>query len=535
MPRILAPLVLVCAVALPAAAAFADDGKAPAAEAEANDKAASEVKSKGGVVVEKLPRLTPKQPTPKAKPSTDTKVAAVSKVCEAKYAKEGVTAVAADDGEEDLQAQVKKAVAGGNVLWALLLIFAAGFLTALSPCVYPLIPITLSIFGARQASSKLQGFLLSSAYVGGMVILYTTLGTTFAAFGFLAGSALQSPIITIGVAVFCVVMATSMFGAFDFALPHSLQQKLNTVGGAGYKGAFFMGLVAGIIAAPCTGPVLSFILTLIAKNGDVAKGALYMLVYALGMGLPFLVLGTFSTFISRIPKSGNWMEAVKSVFGILMLVAGLYYLQFGITAVSGFYEKLATYGLVVGGIAVVGGVAIGALHLTFKYSSPVEKLRKGGGVVLTTFGLLTTIAFFANSKAEVPEPKAGEKAVHVAFTKIGSEAGGIAKFDALLAKAKETCTPVMVDFYADWCAACKELDKLTYPDEKVAKESERFLNIKIDATSEGEAPDGLQEKYGIVGLPTVLFFDGSGNLKSSPRVTGFVTADKYLPLMQKVR
>ena len=531
-----APLVLLGALGF-SATVFATDNKVAASASastaeEIVDTDAGPASSASKVTVEKLAPVG--GPTPAKAAPVKPVPGEISAVCKAKYGDSKSPNPTANQasGDDDLQNKVKDAVAGGDVFWALILIALAGFLTALSPCVYPLIPITLSIFGARQASTKTQGFLLSSSYVGGMVLLYTTLGTSFAAFGFLAGSALQSPLITIGVAVFCIVMAVSMFGAFDFALPQSLQQKLNTVGGNGYRGAFLMGLVAGIIAAPCTGPVLSFILTLIAKNGNVAQGALYMFVYALGMGLPFLVLGTFSTFISRIPKSGKWMDVVKSIFGILMLVAGLYYLQFGIASVGALFEKLAAYGWLAGGGAVVAGLAIGALQLSFKYSGAVEKLRKASGVFLVTLGMLTTITWIT----QTPEPKASLSAhSEVKFVEIGSEEGGLAKFDLLLAQAKAECKPVMVDFFADWCAACKELDKFTYPDAAVAKESERFTNIKIDATSEGEAPDALQERYGVVGLPTVLFFNGSGELQSDPRVLGLVMPEKYVPKMKQVR
>lgn len=433
--------------------------------------------------------------------------------------------------DDSLQSKVRNAVDGGDWFLSLLLILFAGFLTALSPCVYPLIPITLSIFGARQATSPIKGFLLSSSYVGGMVVLYTTLGTTFAAFGFLAGSALQSPLITIGVALFCVAMAASMFGAFEFALPASLQNKLSQMGGAGFKGAFVMGLVAGIIAAPCTGPVLSFILTLIAKDGDVAKGAAFMFAYAVGMGLPFLVLGTFSSALSSIPKSGRWMETVKSIFGIMMLSAGLYYLQFGIPAVADGFKELAPLGVYLAPGGIVFGVLIGALNLSFKDSSVVDKIRKGVGVAAIVVGLLAGVAWLTTS----PEPPQGKVGAKVTFIKIGTEAGGLEKYDFLLAEAKKACKPVMIDFYADWCVACKELDKLTYPDPKVAAESLRFTNIKIDATADGPTSTALQKRYGVVGLPTVVFINGRGEVLNDPRVTGFEKAEPYLEIMKRVR
>ncbi|MCP4503881.1 MAG: thioredoxin fold domain-containing protein [Deltaproteobacteria bacterium] len=504
---------------------------------ETKEARANITKSAGGVVVEKLPSFGGKKSSSAAPKKDVPGKLAVSEVCKTKYAKDGASSTetaSATDDDEGLQSSLDSAFAKGNIFLVLLIVFFAGLGTALTPCVYPLIPITLSIFGARQASTKMEGFMLSSSYVGGMIALYTVLGTTFAALGRMNGSALQSPFITIGIALFCIAMAASMFGAFDMALPQSLQQKLNTVGGKGYGGAFLMGLVAGIIAAPCTGPILSSILVIIAKEGNVAQGGGLMFVYALGMGLPFLLLGTFSTLISRLPKSGNWMDVLKSVFGILMLVAGVYFLWPLSDNISGIFEKLASYGLVAAIIAVVVGLSIGALQLSFNNSSAVEKVRKAFGILFTTLGLLTLIAWISHTPA--PDSSTAKKAgSEVHFVQIGSDEGGLAKYDALLKEAASECKPVMVDFFAEWCAACKELDKFTYPDVSVAKESGRFMNIKIDATSEGEAPDALQERYGIVGLPTVLFFNGSGQLQTKPRVVGFVTPERYLPLMKLVR
>ncbi len=439
------------------------------------------------------------------------------------------TASASLDAPEDgsLSGKIKNALAAGNIAIALVLVLFGGFLTALSPCVYPLIPITLSILGARQAGSHTKGFLLASTYVGGMVILYSTLGVAFAAFGFLAGSALQSPVVTIGVALFCMLMAASMFGAFELALPSSVQTRLSQAGGGGFKGAFIMGLVAGIIAAPCTGPVLSFILALIARDGSVAKGALLMLTYALGMGFPFLVLGTFSQAVARMPKSGRWMEVVKSIFGLLMLGAGLYYLRIGVPAVGDAFAPLGKSPWL-GPALVVLGVLLGALHLSFKMSSSPEKARKAAGVALATLGIVSFIAWAVAGPAE-------SAAGGIAWTVVKNEADGTAKVDAALAAAKKDCKPAMIDFFAEWCVACKELDHKTYVDGAVQQEAQRFAALKIDATDDSPALDALRKRYGVQGLPTVVFVDGNGTVRERPRITGFVDAPTYLELMKSVR
>ncbi len=436
--------------------------------------------------------------------------------------------------DDSLSGQLKAALSAGNLGLAIVLVMGGGLLTALSPCVYPLIPITLSILGARQASSALRGFLLAATYVGGMVVLYAALGVSFAWAGVLAGSALQSPLVTIGVAVFCVVMAASMFGAFELALPSGLQTRLSQVGGGGFQGAFVMGLVAGIIAAPCTGPVLSFVLTLIARERDLAKGGTLMFFYAIGMGLPFLVLGTFSQAIARMPKSGRWMETVKSVFGLLMLGAGLYYLMVGLAPVAAVFAPLGASGHIVGPILLVMGVAIGALHLSFKYTPVLEKVRKGVGVALSTLGL---VAFLAWTNA----PEKAAPGQGIAWVKVGDEETAVATFDAALARAQASGKAVMIDFGADWCIACKELDKFTFTDDAVQSEAaQRFVAIKVDATNETEGLTTLQSRYGVVGLPTIFFIPTDGTSHGSDKraviepITGFVKAEPFLALMKKV-
>lgn len=437
----------------------------------------------------------------------------------------GVEELAPASFGDQLKLKLSAALDSGNLWLSALLVLLAGFGVTLTPCVYPLIPITLSIFGARSAASRWQGFTLSATYVGGMVLLYSALGIGFALAGKVMGGAMQNPIVTTGVALFCLAMASSMFGAFELALPSGLQNTLSQAGGAGYRGAFVMGLVAGLIAAPCTGPVLTLILTLIARNGEVWRGGVLMVVFSIGVGIPFLILGTFSSALSRLPKSGPWTEAVKSVFGMLMIVAGLYFLSLAGETPASVLDALRDVGVTLGGGLILVGALLGALHLSFKYTSTKEKIRKGIGLTFAGVGAASILSWAVSGPI-------GEALI---WQKVTEEVNAVQNFEAFLANAQENQKPVMIDFFADWCAACKELDKFTYTDEEIQIEAQRFSAIKVDATEDTPGLAELQKRFGVIGLPTVVFLNSSGQTCTSPRVTGFIEPEPYLKLMRAVR
>jgi thiol:disulfide interchange protein DsbD len=224
----------------------------------------------------------------------------------------------------DLGERVAGALHQGSVL-AYLLVFVGGVLTSLTPCVYPLIPITLSIFGARGESvTRRRAVSLATAYVGGIAAMYTSLGVVSALAGRGFGTQNSSAWFMVPVACVFLAMAASMFGAFELNLPQSVNARLAQLGGAGFGGAFLMGLVAGIIAAPCTGPVLAAVLAYVATQHSVLFGGSLLFVYAMGMGVLFFVLAASA---ASLPRSGGWMEGVKSVFGVVMIVAAAYFLR----------------------------------------------------------------------------------------------------------------------------------------------------------------------------------------------------------------
>jgi thioredoxin:protein disulfide reductase len=402
------------------------------------------------------------------------------------------------------------------------LIFLGGLLTSLTPCVYPLIPITVGVFGARQADSRLRAMVLTSAYVVGMGIVFAGLGVFAAASGKAFGNMLGNPWVAAGLAAFMLILASSMFGAFELALPTGLATRLNGVGGAGILGALLMGSVAGFLAAPCTGPVLSGVLTFVATTQNMVLGGGLLFIYAMGIGVPFFLIGVFAL---RLPKGGEWMEWVKSFFGVALVGLAAMYLRDALPLIRGPLVKVAA---ALGETGIVGvasaltliGILAGAIHLSFKEGGPRSAVLKGVGVLLLTLAILV---------------RTTHPPVQGWTTYDAARAQSLAPFDAVIAQAKLEGRPVLIDFFAEWCAACKELDKLTYVAPAVKDETSRFAMLKIDGTTEHDLLTALEQRYGVQGYPTVAFIDSTGALLAAPKVTGFLNAEDFLAELKKVR
>lgn len=390
--------------------------------------------------------------------------------------------------------------------------FAGGIATSLTPCVYPLIPITVSIFGARNAGTRREAMALSGLYVLGIASMYSALGVGAALTGKAFGSVMQDPWVIGFVALVLAAMAASMFGAFEIRLPFSWQARLNAVGGAGRAGAFAMGLVSGIIAAPCTGPVLGAALTYVAAKGSVPFGFAIMFVYALGMGVLFFAIGAFSI---SLPKSGRWMETVKSVFGVALLAAAGILLAGAFPAVKQAFSAARSAVIAAAG-AAAAGVLVGALHASFG-GRGLERAAKAVGIALLVGG----IVYGAGASAARERSGSGE-----GLAWLGDEA-------TALALAKKEGRPVIIDFWADWCTACKELDKIAWADPGVRAEASRFVTLKLDGTEGSDAFQRASEKYGIVGMPTVVFIDPRGR-EVPERVTAAISAPEMREALRRV-
>jgi thiol:disulfide interchange protein DsbD len=301
-----------------------------------------------------------------------------------------------------------------------------------------------------------------------------------------------------------------MFGAFELALPPSLQNKLAQVGGIGPKGAFALGFVSGLVAAPCTGPVLAFLLTWIGTTGNVSFGGVALFVYALGLGSLFWIVGTFAV---GLPKSGRWLEWVKSGFGTVMLVMAAYYLRDLLPFDAPATRE--TWLVVLGVALVVSGIALGAIHLSYHEPSIRVRAQKTTGIALSVVGAMAAIFWLQALPA-------------------GAKIEWMDDYEAARELARESQRPLLVDFGASWCGACGELDRHTFSDPRVVARAESVVAVRIDL-SPGEATDegrAVLSSYSQRGLPLVVLHDATGD--EVARVTRFVEPDEMIALFDRV-
>jgi thiol:disulfide interchange protein DsbD len=417
--------------------------------------------------------------------------------------------------------------------------YVAGLLSSLTPCVYPMIVITVSIFGAKEAKSRWQGAALSAVFVLGIVALFAPMGVAFALSGKALGSANGNPWIVGTIALVFLALAASMFGAFEIALPASLQQKLAGVGGVGFKGAFVLGLVCGIVAAPCTGPFLGGLGGYIATTQNVGLGAAAMTTYALGLGTLFFVVGSFAI---SLPKAGAWMMGIKWFGGVALAYMALAFIRDALP--EHLASKLASPGPVYGTIAAVltlAGLVLASVHIAAeRRRSKIASLSKpmklasivpaiaGIFMLVTWWNLPSTniVAVADASTAAPPGASAGAPATEIKWDT--DEEGA-------RSRAVTEHKPVLIDFGASWCKACKELEHETFPDPRVRAEASRFVAISVDASDDDDPKIlALRTKYKLLGggLPVVILISSNGDEAS--RFTEFVPADRFAPAMKAV-
>ena len=386
--------------------------------------------------------------------------------------------------------QLSAAYAAHGLPVALLILFIGGLALNLTPCVFPMIPITVGFFAMQSDGRRSRRFALSLAYVVGIVITYSALGVFAALSGRMFGSWLQSPAVLIGFALLMLVLASSMFGAWEFRVPQFITSR--SAGKAGLAGALTMGLFVGIVAAPCVGPVVVALFTLVAAIAKPVIGLAMFASLGFGLGFPYLIA------LNVFPKPGEWMVQVKKAMGFVLIAMAFYFLR-----------------AVIGETAFHAGVAasllIGAVFLFASRGPRGRAMRLACATLLLIAGIFFAIP--ARKGAEVQWQKYDAKAVTATKGK-----------------------PVIIDFFATWCIPCKELDEKTFSDAHVAHDLDRFVRIKADLTNDQDPlVKELTKRYAIVGVPTVVFIDSSGHEQPQSRLTGFESAEQFLARTQQVK
>lgn len=403
------------------------------------------------------------------------------------------------------------------------LIFFGGLALNLTPCVYPLIPITISYFGG-QAQGRKGGIVTHAIlYMLGMAATYSILGSVAALTGSLFGAALQNPFVLVGIAAVLVGLALSMFNLYEFRLPSFLT---NLAGGQkkGFFGTLFMGLTVGFVAAPCIGPFILGLLTYVGEKGNVALGFLMFFVLAMGLGLPFVFLAIFSGSIDRLPRSGAWMVWVRCIFGFILVAMAVYFLQ-------PLFPNALIYSLTLALTLFIGGVYMAWIEPTKLGGKGFAVLRNGVGIVffvaaliLASSGIQTHVGHaLIQARLETGSAFVSEGIEWISFSQ------------TRLNEAKSGTTPVMIDFYADWCIPCKEMDNSTFTEPELVALSREFVMLKADlTTSRDPLTKKLRREYNVRGVPTYVFLTPDGNELEEMRLVGFIDKDKFIRKMKVV-
>ncbi len=394
---------------------------------------------------------------------------------------------------------------GLAALWTLLGIFLGGVALNLTPCVYPLIPITAAYFGGRSGTGRGRIVVHGVLYVAGLALTNSALGVTAALTGGLLGALLQNPAVLVTVAVVLLVFASSMFGFWELRLPGFLTQAASKPH-AGWFGSLFMGITLGVVAAPCIGPFVLGLLTWVASTGSAWMGFLVFFTLSLGLGLPLFLLALFSGKIERLPRSGEWMVWVRKLMGWILVGMAAYFLQPLLSE--------TTFVFLSAGVALAAGVHLGLLDKTRAAFSAFVWMKRG----VLILGVLVSCLLV------------GEWAVR------GPGVSWHAYSDDLLRQAVEADKPVIMDFYADWCSPCRALDEEVFHDPRIVKRGdEEVVMVKIDVTKSGNPlNERLLREYGIKGVPTVVFLDGHGKERRDLRLVDFVPPSRFLELMDAV-
>lgn len=388
-----------------------------------------------------------------------------------------------------------------GVLLAFLGVFVIGLALNLTPCVYPMLSVTVSIFSAQKDDKIWRTFLKALVYVLGIATMYSILGVSAAFSGSLFGGIIQSPWVLLTIGFLLFGLALSMFGLYELQLPYWLRKKLGETNTTGLAGIYLSGLIVGIFAAPCIGPPIIALLAFVGTKGDPIFGFWIFFILALGLGSPYLILGTFSNLLLKIPKSGVWMIWVKKIFGVVMTGAALFYIGLAL------YPNYIVYLLPL--IIFIGGIYLGFLESSGRVNRKLRKIQWVFGIIC----IIISIVFLQQLQKPTIE-----------WQPYSSE---------MLKEAKVQQNPVILDFYADWCIPCLELDRITFTDDKVIKATEDFVKLKVDLTQfTSEESELLRKRFNVSGVPTIIFLNSDGNEIKNSRMVGYINPDEFIKQLQ---
>jgi len=382
-----------------------------------------------------------------------------------------------------------------NTPWIFVSVFFLGLGLNLTPCVYPMLSITISLFRRSDHETHRHGFMRALAYVLGMVTMYSVLGIAAAMTGGFFGEWLQNFWVQFVTGILVIGLAFSMFGLYQFRLPSWMMPSRTHAAKGAWLSFFVSGLLVGIIAAPCMGPAVLTLLAFVSAQQNMVFGFSLFFVMALGLGLPYLVLGTYSGLLSKLPKSGAWLVWFERLMGVVLLTFGIFYLAAAFK--WPFVKWIVPVAFVAGGL-YLGWIERSA-HLVKKFI--VFQW------ILGTFAILIGLYFLFD-----PHGMKWEK----------YHAG-------ILQEASAQGQPVILDFYADWCIPCHELDQFTYSDTKVQDALRNFRKVKVDATfADDEEIRDLIRLFGVFGVPTIVFLDESGVEVPELRMAGFIMPEEFI-------
>lgn len=418
-------------------------------------------------------------------------------------------------------------LSNGSLLLILTSFFGFGLALSLTPCVFPMIPILSGIIVKHgEAISRSRAALLSSVYVLGMALTYSLAGVGAGLSGSMLSSSMQNPWVLGAFAAMFVVLSLSMFGLFELTMPHWLQNRFSSAAGSTRSGSMggiaLMGALSALIVGPCIAPPLAGALLYIAKTGDATLGGAALFVMALGMGVPLMLVGVFSREI--LPKAGGWMNVVTKGFGVALLATALWIVS---PVLPGWALMLSAATLL-----ITTSMYLHALDPLPHPAKGWTRLWKGVGVAMLVAGCSLLIGVLGGGR-DILQPLAGLRIATAAEEKSAVKFERVNSIQELRALVETSTRPVVLDFYADWCVSCKEMEKLTFTDPAVQKQLSKFTLLQVDVTENLPVHKDILKQYGLFGPPAVIMLDRDSRAIEGKRVIGYMPAQEFQKVLER--